>query len=210
MVTIVPGYTYSDTSTDPNNEVNASNLATLVDGAVISAIAKSEFSAKTNVITVASSEPSIDEHDVWFDSTLDLMRQKAFDRHVVPGFGTVVYNDSSGYIDQGMALAVKADSHYVEPCQTAEWCMVSGVAYATMASGATGLMIHSGPVQMLMTGDATPGTLFVQSDDAGIMVTHTAYSINDIGYRTYRPGRDVGMAMATALGSGLVTAMAWR
>ena len=207
MVTISAGYTYSDTSGDPNNEVNASNLHTLVDGAVISSIQKSEFLGTTKVIDVSGSQPSSpSDGDMWYDTSLSIFRLRRYSEYDSPGVGFEGQNEIGYTIPRGAVCVVRGGIRHIEPCMTGLLEEVCGVTSASVLDGSDVFVWSHGIAAVLVTGGASPGDLLSSSVFTGkAIVTHALTSTHDA-----RPGQEIGIALATLVGSGLVTAMIFR
>jgi len=203
MSSIAPGFTYSDTSGDANNQVSASNLATLVDGAAISGITKSEFATSLKLIEVSGSTPgSPSDGDMWYDTANSFFRLRRNGESDAPGVG---FEGTNGFIDivpQGAVCVAKGSVRNYSPCLTALYEGVTGVALATAEVGADSFLVSHGVASVFVTGGANPGDLLSSSIFTGYAIKTTSLT----SALNAKIRQEFGIALTTCIGSGLCTA----
>lgn len=203
--TVTAGYYFGATET-----LTSSKLHTLIEGANITSLAETMFETATSrPIESKATDPLMNYNGkLWFDESIAIMRQRRNTRYEALGYGQVFTNDTGATIPQG-AVVVPEASYKMSMVVTAAWRSCAGVLLATVADGGSGLIAAVGIQSVLVTGviNTLPGDILVSS---GLNDGHAASASNaGVSLTDLVPHQDVGMALTTLAGSGLVTALLW-
>jgi hypothetical protein len=220
MVTINPGFTYTDTDGLPNSTATVDNLHTLVDGALATSFDEGEFGFTTRLVRVASTYPSLatlSEGWLWYDQTNDTLRQNNRGDTWDDLQGTIEpKNETGATIPQGSVLTFEVpfvDEDQIELSEFDAHPEVIGVAAATAADGERLFLVDSpGMFPVRVLGPLRPSDLLVASKPAVIRGLAAAATLSGNFGGQYTGSRAIGLSMVSiATGhTALVTCFVWR
>lgn len=146
MATIAPGYTWST-----GQEVNGPNLTTLVAGAKIRGIARSEIDAESKVwFTGSPSSPQVGDHR--YDSADSYIKVYDGTLWQPVGRGIIASNAMATYMPKGMLVRLQGGlTPTVTPTATIGDQRAFGVVLATMSGSGSGIIQCAGYAQILGT-----------------------------------------------------------
>jgi hypothetical protein len=211
MSTINRGFTFTDGSP---LQCSYTALHALVDNALVTNMAMSEFDATARVNQISATTPVTDqgEGSTWFDTTLNIERVKSAD-----GWHSSLLADvknSTGATIPAGALVALVGSSSVSPVATYQWPKCAGILTATLTNGSRGLALQNrGPAPVRVIGPIAIGDTLVAAGGG----TH-AWSAFGIGFAVSRDnpslhsvtaGIEIGMARGSLGGTstGTVTAL---
>jgi hypothetical protein len=210
MSTINRGFTFTDGSP---LQCSYTALHALVDNALVTNMAMSEFDATARVNQISATVPSADqgEGSTWFDTTLNIERVKSAD-----GWHSSLLADvknSTGATIPAGALVALVGSSSVSPVATYQWPKCAGILTATLTNGSRGLVLQEidfarvraiGPIAIGDTLVAAGGGVGPWS----AFGTGFAVSRDNLGFTSVTAGIEIGMARGTIVGTGTGTVTA--
>jgi hypothetical protein len=210
MSTINRGFTFTDGSP---LQCSYTALHALVDNALVTNMAMSEFDATARVNQISATVPSADqgEGSTWFDTTLNIERVKSAD-----GWHSSLLADvknSTGATIPAGALVALVGSSSVSPVATYQWPKCAGILTATLTNGSRGLALQNrGVAPCRAIGPIAIGDTLVAAGSGSFawsaFGTGFAVSRDNPTLHSVTAGIEIGMARGAIVGTGTGTVTA--
>ena len=214
MVFIATGFTFS---TGVQDQGTAAALGTFVSNAGVTSITLAEFRSTAHVTQVSATTPASNqgEGSLWFDSTLNILRQLDGTRWDCEYEGAEMQNNTGATIPLGAWVYASANNAISQVANSA-LPEVLGCLTATATNTSKAIVRRTGYAPARLTGPIVYGDILVSAhtSDAfgGSGYAKAATMISGYGNTSFTGGIELGMALGAVAASttGLVTCLMWR